>query len=388
MLPPALLRVSAHLEGERVVPHYFGARDEPWLRALLAECARFVGRTMAEWRERVREPQIVRAPKAKLQVMLSVLEPLCRERPEAVVPPKEGRAALFRAASNSAGAPRAAVLSSVAASFGVRAVDLEAAIFADLPMEQRVAALPDALSPARLAAEANLAIASSLVRRAKQVRVIVHGDARALVRHARRAGLICRESRLEHAPRGVVLELSGPLALFHHGQVYAQALASLIPRLANCEHFELTATCALGRDGVLSSFLLRSGDPIASARGPAPSEARLQRKFERDFPRVAPGWKLIFEPEAVAVGDAVQFPDFELVPASAPDQRWRLEIVGFWTPDYLQEKLRRLQAAGIERFVLCIDHRGGCAEGERPVDPRIVPYKTRIDPRAVLAVIR
>lgn len=388
MLPHALLRVSAHLEGERVVPHYLSARDEPWLRVLLAESARLVGQKRAAWHERLRDPQLVRAPKAKLQVALRVLEPLCRERPVAAVPPKEGRAALFRAAASRAETSRAQVLNSVAARFAVSAADLEAAIFADLPIEQRVAAVPERLSPARLATEANLAIASSLVRRATHVRVAVHGDARALVRHARRVGLICGVSRLERSPQSVALDLSGPLALFHHGQVYGQALASLIPWLANCEQFELTATCALSGDGVLSSFVLCSGDPIGTGHRVRAPEPLLERKFERDFPRIAPGWSLLGEPEAIATGETLLFPDFELVPASAPDRPWRLQILGFWTRDYLREKLRRLQAAGIERFVLCIDHRGDCADGERPMDPRIVVYKTRIDPRAVLAIIR
>jgi len=41
---------------------------------------------------------------------------------------------------------------------------------------------------------------------------------------------------------GAVLDISGPLALFHHTEVYGRGLVSLVPRLAWCDEFELTAS--------------------------------------------------------------------------------------------------------------------------------------------------
>ncbi len=282
MLPQTLLRASAQLEGDRIVPQFFTAHDEPWLRVLMDEYARFVGRKHTELRERLREPLSTRSPKAKRQIAIQVLDALCRARPDAAVPPKEARAALFRAAADTH-APRVAVLSSVAASFAVSTVELEAALFADLRGERRVAELPASLSPSRIASDANLAIVTSLMRRAAHVRIVVWGNSRALVGHARLVGLICALSRAERgaspgriapseplvaaceaAAQGVVLDISGPFALFRHGEVYGRALASLVPRIARCNEFELSAACALGRGAELSSFVLRSGDPIGA----------------------------------------------------------------------------------------------------------------------------
>ncbi len=126
------------------MPHYFTSRDEPWLRVLIDEYARFVGRKCTELHERLREPLSVRAPKAKLRIATVVLDAQRRDRPTAAVPPKEARAALFRAASHSR-APRPALLHTVATSFGVNALELEAALFADLRGERRVAELPDSV---------------------------------------------------------------------------------------------------------------------------------------------------------------------------------------------------------------------------------------------------
>ena len=186
---------------------------------------------------------------------------------------------------------------------------------------------------------------------------------------------------------GVVLEVSGPFSLFRHTEVYGRALASLVPRLAWCHEYELTAACALGRGGHRSTLVLRSGDPIGTGRELARHDSRLEAKFERDFRRATADWDVVREPHPVASRDALIFSDFELVYRRDERRRWLLEIVGFWTQKYLTEKLERLRAAGIERLVLCIDQNRHCAEDELPADARIIRYKTRIDPQAVLAII-
>jgi predicted nuclease of restriction endonuclease-like RecB superfamily len=405
LLPHALLRVSTPVEGDRIVPHYFTAQDEPWLRSLMDVCASFVGRKRTELHDRLQEPLPTRAPKAKLRIAMHVLDALCRERTVSAVPPKEARAAVFREAAATR-APRGAIVTRVAESFGVTALEIESALFADLRGERRVAELPKNVSPTRLATDANVAIVTSLVKRAVRVRISVWGNSRALVRHARLMGLICSLSSA--APRalasrpgdperlnpsrkepsdGVVLEVSGPFSLFRHTEVYGRALASLVPRVAWCDEYELTAACALGRGGHLSTLILRPGDPIGTGRELARHDSRLEARFERDFRRAAPDWDVIREPRPVASGEVLIFPDFELVHRHDKSRRWLLEIVGFWTQKYLTEKLERLRAAGIERLVLCIDQNRHCAEDELPPDARIIRYNTRIDPQTVLAIV-
>jgi predicted nuclease of restriction endonuclease-like RecB superfamily len=75
------------------------------------------------------------------------------------------------------------------------------------------------------------------------------------------------------------------------------------------------------------------------------------------------------------------------VPRHDPSRSWLLEILGFWTPEYLREKQKRLQAAGIERFLLCVDQNRECTEPDPAPDPRIIRYRSRIDCRALLAII-
>jgi predicted nuclease of restriction endonuclease-like RecB superfamily len=94
------------------------------------------------------------------------------------------------------------------------------------------------------------------------------------------------------------------------------------------------------------------------------------------------------EPQPVEAQGAWLFPDFELVHRHDRARRFLLEIVGFWTPEYLADKLRRFRAAGLERVILCVDARRRCSEADLPVGAKVVRYKRRIDPCDVLAILQ
>jgi len=61
--------------------------------------------------------------------------------------------------------------------------------------------------------------------------------------------------------------------------------------------------------------------------------------------------------------------------------------VGFWTPDYLEAKLRRLRAADLDRFILCIDEERNCSADELPHRAQVLRYRRRIDAAEVLGLI-
>jgi predicted nuclease of restriction endonuclease-like RecB superfamily len=93
------------------------------------------------------------------------------------------------------------------------------------------------------------------------------------------------------------------------------------------------------------------------------------------------------EPEPVAAEGTLIFPDFAIQRCGDPTRRWLLEIVGFWTADYIEHKLRRLRAARLPRLILCLDADRDCGEHELPAEARVVRFRKRIDSEAVLAIL-
>jgi hypothetical protein len=91
LIPQSLSLVSTRAFGDPFVPHYLTERDHPWLRTLLDEHARFVGRRRTELRARMQEPLPVLAPKAKLRIAAHVLDRLSRDHTESALVPREAR---------------------------------------------------------------------------------------------------------------------------------------------------------------------------------------------------------------------------------------------------------------------------------------------------------
>jgi len=377
LVPESLISYSGH--DDRVVPRFLGEHDHVWMRALLDEFARFVGRPQRELDERLREPLPCESPSGKRALAIQVLRRLSGQQRRAAVPPPSARAALFGEAAR-ASAARETVLANVAARLGTTVVSLEDSLFADLPSERLVVPIEASVSPTQLALRANLALAQAFISRAAAVAVEVEGNARALVRHAKLRGLLCTVTPRSD-PGSARLEISGPLALFRHTLVYGRALGELLPLLARCLRFRLRAVCVLpGRRVTLE---LGSADPIFPALETRLYDSLVEERFARDFRRAAPDWDVIREPEPIAAGGTLVFPDFALQHRQHPGRRWLLEIVGFWTPGYLTRKLAQYRAAGLPNLILCIDEQRNCADGDLPDKALVVRYKRRVDAAAV-----
>jgi predicted nuclease of restriction endonuclease-like RecB superfamily len=369
------------------VLHYLTERDEPWLRALIDEYQRGVGEKRSELSARLRKPLTVPAPKSKQRLAAEVLIDLSSAPIVRAVPPRDARGELFLAAAT-ATMPRPAVLRAVASQLGTDAESLEASLFADLPSECQAGPLPADVSPSRVSLEANLRLVNSWIRRARSVRLMAWGNARALVRQARLHGLICNVRRAPSAGYGdgLALEISGPLSLFRHTSLYARALCALVPRALCCPRFELVAVCDAGPGLAPTTLVVRSGDPLPAGREPRAFDGQLEERFVKDFRKAGRDWDVVREPCPVENGGSLLFPDFELLHRHE-QRRFLLEIVGFWTPKYLQEKLSRLRAAKLDNVILCIDEARACSDAELPEDAAIVRYRRRIDVAKILAVL-
>jgi uncharacterized protein len=362
-------------------PDYLSSADLPWLQTLLAERSRFAGQTRREWCAHV-AGALGRAPVTKLRVAMRVFDRLIPDCAGPSSLARKVRAVVFR--EGALGEDRDRALAAAAAQLGLSIDDVAHAMFADLPDERRLAA-PGDVDASQLVPLCNESIIFGLLQRALRVRIRAHGQVRAVVRQARLTGLLCvvREGSTASVAE---LEVSGPFALFRHSRLYGRALASLVPRLSRCNAFRLEAECVLARGGELGRLVIRSGDPIQPARALPDFDSRVEEHFARDFARLALEWEVIREPQPISVGHGLFFPDFELRRRTTGDQYW-VEIVGFWTPEYLAKKLEQLAQARLERMIVCVDVSHERAAGQLEAIGRVVRYKRRVDARDVIAIV-
>lgn len=100
------------------------------------------------------------------------------------------------------------------------------------------------------------------------------------------------------------------------------------------------------------------------ARGDAGYDSAWERALAEEFAEKIgaerEGWSLHREERPMAVAGEVFLPDFTL--RHVDGREALVEIVGFWTPEYLEAKLRKVRGAGLAHLVLVVYR--GLAAGE------------------------
>jgi hypothetical protein len=376
-------RVPFRLRSGTARIDYLGAHDYPWLGVLLAEFQRFEGRRWRELEERLREPFDIPLEPLKLQAAIQVLRKLFGSVEAGNLDAVLARKVLFDLAARKAGS-RDALLAEAAEQLCVSKELIEEGLFADVREERRVKAPDRPISPSELALRVNSRFAQSILRGASGIEVEAYENVRSLVRYARLRGLLVTVAS-GNDPARTRLSISGPFALFRHTLVYGRALAELVPLLAHSPRFSLSARCLV--QGEIVRFVVESGDPLFPSETPRAFDSRVEERFARDMARLAPDWQVLREPAAVPALGTLLFPDFLLRHRLDPRRRFLVEIVGFWTPEYLSRKLETLRAARIENLILVVDDARRCSEADLPLDARVVRFRRKVDCSKLLEIL-
>jgi hypothetical protein len=111
-------------------------------------------------------------------------------------------------------------------------------------------------------------------------------------------------------------------------------------------------------------------------------------------------WELIREPEPLEAGEHVVIPDFafdwrpggdgEVRDTASGDTDCRVffEVMGFWTPEYVQKKLARLDAVETVEMLVAVDESLGVGEAIEARDHRAIPYSGTVRVKDVRDALR
>jgi len=268
---------------------------------------------------------------------------------------------------------------SAARSLGITDHQVEIALWSDLPRERPVELPSGRPSELELAAIANVHLIQRALRKAQSIVLRIWGDAGAIIRAASARGLL---STVSVGTQGdTILEIVGPLALFHRTAVYGRAIAGLVPFLAGCKRFEVE----LSAQSPTHPYTVHLASPILLPAPPTElSESSVRARLARDLVRRARLTVTAIPPPIIA-GIRLVCPDLLV---DLPGVRWHLEIVGFWTTEYLARKLARYHDAGIKNVIFCIDELRGCENDDAlPDNARVIGYRRFVDPDHVLEMI-
>ncbi len=297
--------------------------------------------------------------------------------------PSALRLAVFQA--RTATTSRQAAVNLAAARLKLPTDAIERRLLADLPAERLIVMTTPLPPTAELLQQTNLAWLCRLLTRSVSVDVAFRGQPRQVMSALRHGRLIVEATESDTCTR---LALSGPLALHQHTVIYGRSLARFVRALAWCDEWSLRARCLVG--GTVRHVLSTHRDPVLSERDrPAQYDSALEERLHRDFERLDSRWTLLREPAPMQRGDRWLFPDF-LATHDDTGACCVIEVMGFWTHDYVRRKLAAmsdLAATTRHRVILVADVTHGATPSSLPAFVSWVPFRRRIDAKAVLGAL-
>jgi predicted nuclease of restriction endonuclease-like RecB superfamily len=268
----------------------------------------------------------------------------------------------------------------IAESLGLTWDEIDRRLFADIIELHRLREFRGYDDPVQLLARYNVAQTQVALFDATQMTVWATADFKAILKYAKLARLMHTITRLDDGQYR--FDFDGPASLFAQTHRYGAAMARFLPGLLGCRGWKMKA--ALKPPRWFRPVWLRL-DSESGLRSPAHTPDDFDSQLEQNFferwgdePR--DGWRLSRESEILHSGQSVFTPDFVLTHESG--QQALLEIVGFWTPEYLKHKQQTLQKFRERRILLAVAESASHHFDSSAAD--MFTFKTAIKPQAVL----
>jgi predicted nuclease of restriction endonuclease-like RecB superfamily len=240
----------------------------------------------------------------------------------------------------------------IAESLGRPWPDIEGAMFADITEFHRLQSFGGFSDGRALLSRYNVAQVQAALFDAESLSVWASTDFKTILRYAKLARLMHRIIRLGTGE--YLFRFDGPVSVVRETRRYGAALARFLPALLSCRDWRLHAVVQTRTGSWKLGFDLTSADGLTSPM-PSPDEfdSQVEEEFARQWgPGPREGWTLAREGELLHSGQKVFVPDFVL--RHEDGRAILLEIIGFWTPEYLAAKAATLRDFGRHPILLAV----------------------------------
>src|SRR6201990_782958 len=328
--------------GDRIYPQLISTDNQGYLRdaeVLIEIFDEFQNKTRGELEKELEEYVGTGTDYKILRGLIKLLTDRCEFETSAPAEPFEIRRALFLKARAlhplTSDEARAQVISEAARELACAPDELSAALYADLPENQKLKGF-ETISPPELLDLYNVAQAQALLYRAVEMRLWLEPQTAEGYREL--FGAI-KAYRLIHTVRGnsrdgYEVRLDGPASIFQRSQKSGIQMAVFLPALLLCKGWRMRAEIQSKR-GVayfeLTSKQTRLRSHYDTLRG---YENPVVERLASLWSRGAGVWSLEQSGEVIDLGESAFIPDFVLRNAET-GARVFLEVLGFWTPEHL-----------------------------------------------------
>jgi len=185
------------------------------------------------------------------------------------------------------------------------------------------------------------------------------------------------------------LTIDGPISVLKLTKKYGVSMAKFIPSVVNSRGWSLKSKILDNK----RIFEFQLGEEefdkyhkkgMEEERIKPVFDSAIEENFYRRFNSLNTGWVLKREPEPLIKGSVVMFPDFCF---EGYNQKIFMEIVGFWTQEYIKKKTKKLEL--FPDLIVCVNERFLCSSKFRlPSLKSIIFYKRAIPLNKILNILK
>jgi predicted nuclease of restriction endonuclease-like RecB superfamily len=250
---------------------------------------------------------------------------------------------------------RRIILKAVASEMALTTENVEAYLYADLD-DELVLEKFDSPSASELLEQYNLSLTQTLLFDSTELSFTVSGNWQRLFYWVKKLGLIYEVFR----DNGFWVKIDGPASLFKLTRRYGISIAKLLPIIVANPEWTVSAKILWRYTNEICNFKIESRKHSSLLKKPdlplVTYDSAGEESFASQFQAVQSGWTLKREPEPVPAGNQVIIPDFSIERVGV---KVYLEIVGFWTEEYLLRKIEKLKQVEA-KMLLLVDEALAC----------------------------
>lgn len=279
------------------------------------------------------------------------------------------------------------ILNQVASDLGGTVEDIEQGFYADL-VDSHVLSTFHSPEPLWLLNRYNLALAQGILYSCLEMKIIAYKN---LPVRYKQIFKFIKFYRLIHQVKGDLdsgyeILLDGPVSMFKQSRKYGIQMSSFLPALILCTKWKMDSEIKCD-DGKIRTFSLDTdSDLVSHYTDSGEYDSLLEEKFAERFKKLDSPWQIERETEIVNLKETVFIPDFTFY--NKEDGRIAyMEIVGFWRPEYLKRKFKKLQKASVNTIVAISEDLNVSEEKVKNFPGTYFFFKTSINPSIVMEIL-
>jgi predicted nuclease of restriction endonuclease-like RecB superfamily len=339
-----------------------------------------VGRTYGELIEELEGIEVINY--RLIRGLAQILERRCVIETDSVIDPIAARKAVFEESRGfiTAEKERKTVLDKAARKLSIEPDELEKALWADHEGNLVIKGF-QTIVPEDLLRMYNLSLAQTLLFRATGMEIQIEDNYQPVFRKIKQLGLI-------YSIQDGKISLEGPLSLFKLTEKYGSAFAKLLPTIMESTKWSLRANISrktFQGKRIYDFILDHTQRPIFGTESET-VDVSFDSAIEKEFYQLGfKGWAIKREPTVLKAGQHAFIPDFSLERNGA---KIYVEIIGFWTPEYLKHKIQKLnQLQEKESMILLVNRNLACTGSEFQAD-NLLFYDRKIPHLEIIKILR